>query len=681
MTPASKRAFRLACTWTRCTADRTIRRLSLSKLLPPAVDTGRFGGLQVLSLDLLPVITGASSGAPGAAGATGQAAAGPVVWLPLLPRLSSLRSLTLTHCASLAATDMKYLAASCPVLTVLHVHRGAPDGGLEAGGGGDTGTPESGGGLLRRPGGSAWGLHGLTFSALASGLRELGLHDTPPAQAARPLGLPPDAVLSLGSLGPGLRSLALSGAAATVDLAYALNRLVGLTRLELGMLPATWEAGGVRRRQAVPLSLARLSRLQHLALRLVRPVADCHPPAAPHRIVPALVNDLPTWLYDMLLTAPLSVELLHLDLPAPPQAEPQPPGGPLAAAAAAAAAGGGRAGAGDGRASRLAPSALVCWPELLERLLEDGMSLRRLQALRLHGERVADVRGTGAWAGLVRQPCHLDEGVARWTVRRVAEAEAAAGGTGSGAPDGAAAATVPAHVLGLARLQQAVAGGAMSVGVAAEQAARLYPTDAGVTRLPAGLRLHLSVVDVQSRAERFACWWDMRLRGMPIEAVDDTMQRAQVYRALASVQGGLELDLMLGPGPTGARLAAAQERHPHAARLAAVAAATADAPDAAGDGGGDAEDSGVALRLAAAYHAVHLHSRAPARAYRWLPYQLPYLYGLTLSCDAVDGVFVALLAAGLPRLRKLVLGEVELAGGGGGLEPPRGATRRELVLG
>ncbi len=70
----------------------------------------------------------------------------------------------------------------------------------------------------------------------------------PPPQGARPTGLPPEAVFSLGALTQ-LRSLSLHGAALSVDLVFCLSSLVGLTRLELGLVAEAWEQGGMRRRQ------------------------------------------------------------------------------------------------------------------------------------------------------------------------------------------------------------------------------------------------------------------------------------------------------------------------------------------------------------------------------------------------------------------------------------------------
>ncbi len=76
-----------------------------------------------------------------------------------------------------------------------------------------------------------------------------------------------------------------------------------------------------------------------------------------------------------------SIEVLHLELPAPapqPQQRPQPP-------PAGGGGGGGGAPPPPGAAFRLAPAAVVCRAELLSRLLSDGMSLERLQAVRVHG--------------------------------------------------------------------------------------------------------------------------------------------------------------------------------------------------------------------------------------------------------------------------------------------------------
>lgn len=274
-----------------------------------------------------------------------------------------------------------------------------------------------------------------------------------PEQALlRPPGLPPDALLSLGALSQ-LSALSLSGAAATVDLAYVLSRLVGLSRLELGLLPAVWEAGGLRRREPRPLSLARLTALKSLTLRLLRPPLESAPSSyfggtcggsgaggdgyRASVLAAAVGGDgagatLPPELFTMLLTTPpRALELLQLDLPPPPRRWRPPP---------AATAGGAAAGAGAGApfaAARLAPAALLCSPELLEALLREGcLSLRRLEALRLAAWRRWDGDATGArggGGGLGRRPPgpvggavkvygasrHLPEVLCRWALRRV----------------------------------------------------------------------------------------------------------------------------------------------------------------------------------------------------------------------------------------------------------------------
>ena len=111
-----------------------------------------------------------------------------------------------------------------------------------------------------------------------------------------------------------------------------------------------------------------------------------------------------------------------------------------------------------------------------------------------------------------------------------------------------------------------------------------------------------------------------------------------------------------------------------AAYVAAARAATAVTPataDRALQHWGDAE-----LTCAAADHE---DVDAPTAALlRWLPYQLPDLYGLSLPYDAVGGRGLALLGAGLTRLCKLSLGHVALRSGQHGvLEVSVGGQRHQ----
>ncbi|GIL83954.1 hypothetical protein Vretifemale_12679 [Volvox reticuliferus] len=69
-----------------------------------------------------------------------------------------------------------------------------------------------------------------------------------------------------------------------------------------------------------------------------------------------------------------------------------------------------------------------------------------------------------------------------------------------------------------------------------------------------------------------------------------------------------------------------------------------------------------------------------ARLLRWLPILLPDLYGLYLPYNSVDERAIELIAVGLPRLRRLALGRVELNEWGRGALRPLGALKHLTQL-
>ncbi len=78
---------------------------------------------------------------------------------------------------------------------------------------------------------------------------------------------------------------------------------------------------------------------------------------------------------------------------------------------------------------------------------------------------------------------------------------------------------------------------------------------------------------------------------------------------------------------------------------------------------GQRTGAGVNVEHLQASTAVRKLGSPGSRALRWLPYELcRNLYGLTMQYGVVDEHGVALVAAGLPQLRKLLLGRVALTG-------------------
>ncbi|KXZ53521.1 hypothetical protein GPECTOR_7g971 [Gonium pectorale] len=485
-------------------------------------------------------------------------------------------------------------------------------------------------GLQAGPG--RWPLRGLTFRPLAEcrGLHTLELHDLPP-QSARPPGLPPDALLSVGALSC-LRSLAVTGAAASVDLAYCLTRLTLLTSLELALLPAAFEAGGRRRLAPQPPPLARLTGLRKLSLRLV-PLPKGGGGAGADASLAAIGSPLPPELAGVLRSVALNcIDVLHLDLPAPLMG----PGGASATDGGGGGGGGsggfgmdrvgpwGGGGGNAGAAGRplaggLAPSALACSCEVLSWLLREGMSPHRLEVLRLRSWR--PYRGAPG----VRR--HEPEVSVRGALRAMQLAVSTPTSASMAATLGVEAALVVAAGPG------GGAGGFMPFPGGAGP--HVHPPQQPAPHLPGRLaRVEVQVEEADH--QRLGRHWDAALfpGAAPPPLASEEGPRAKVYEALACVPN-LELSLQLPPeGPSG--------------RLVAPTWVT---------------DVTAALAppgpFKPAYQAAL--SSETASALRWLPCHLPQLRGLTLPTADVDERCIALLAAGLPELRRLALGRVVLS--------------------
>eukprot|EP00198_Chlamydomonas_reinhardtii_P010075 XP_001699412.1 predicted protein [Chlamydomonas reinhardtii] len=207
---------------------------------------------------------------------------------------------------------------------------------------------------------------------------------------------------------------------------------------------------------------------------------------------------------------------------------------------------------------------------------------------------------------------------------------------------------------------------------------------------------------LQAQRPNLSVWWDLKLMGGG---------RQHCYDSLSALPR-LELDLRVVPPDSELRLAAPW-RPPAASRLCllvragirrspfsneAAAEEAVQQPAALLQAGGAAAaqalQAGATPADAAAiarHHwgdaeltcaaADHEDVDAPTAALlRWLPYQLPDLYGLSLPYDAVGGRGLALLGAGLTRLCKLSLGHVALRSGQHGVLEPLGRMPCLAVL-
>ncbi|GIL56363.1 hypothetical protein Vafri_11732 [Volvox africanus] len=408
LTPTSRRMLRLTCRWAHrmscaiCSSLEGVAETDICSVAGQPNSDGneaRFSNIKQLSISLTDSYTCQQREAASAT----NVSANPT-WPVLLSNLHFLRRLFLTKCKNLKVDQIQALSSACPALVALHVQRGAI--GLSEGDASDPGTtprdsaktiPDSSGrggdGLRFRPHTTAhWALSGLTFAPLAccAMLRELELYDARPLRSvhsAKPTGLPPGAMASLGYLTQ-LKSLTLSGAAVDVDLCYCMSRLTGLTRLDLELLPASWGAGGLCKQKLKTPSLARFMMLRVLRISLLSVDGSVE-------VLRSGKANILRELYDMLLSAKhSSIEVLDLNLPIQPPLA-QASGSSAAAFMVAAIAASSSSSASDSafasatsvarekRASRLAPIKLVSSPELLAGLLEAGMSLQRLEVLQL----------------------------------------------------------------------------------------------------------------------------------------------------------------------------------------------------------------------------------------------------------------------------------------------------------
>ncbi|EFJ47838.1 hypothetical protein VOLCADRAFT_104920 [Volvox carteri f. nagariensis] len=648
LSPSSRLMLRQTCRWACRISDETCLRLGgvaetdIRSMVTSTLGNndygGRFRNIHYLHMCLSGTCDRHQNGAP-AAIANKESRPG---WPVLLSQLRFLRGVNLTSCKQFTQEQFQQLAASCPALVMLHVHRDAnpncnsvditqkrpSSGQLFLGAAHPDRGSRGGDGLMCRPTVSEpWALLGLTFAPLAActKLRELKLYDTPPLLVNsfdRPTGLPGGALLSLGCLTQ-LQSLALAGVAAGLDLCHCISRLTGLTRLELALLPACCESGS-----------ARWRRPRQQQPKLMATAADVLGPRDDE-------VTLPRELYDMVLSANLSsLETLQLDLPQPP----------LPAAAAAS----GGAAASSRPVSLLAPMTLACSPEHLEALMTCGMSLRRLQALHLRGWVPWGISGRcrrpmgrlpygqGVVPGVVPYSHHLSELLIRWAFHRVATSingpESGGGGGGGGVNDhGDDGDLLPRDVRGQ------LAAGRLPLGRAVRHAAWDSTAAPPRARLPACLRLRVSILE----EEPTALFPEHQGTAAAAAAVAITSRNggsSKCYAYLQSAASHVDLDLLLPP-PIGAT-----PDH-----------WVADPPEI-GSTPGPADPHLLAMAVRAA------GGSRLAAPLRWLPYQLPNLYGLRLAYNAVDERAVALLAAGLPALRRLALGRVELsAGGRGGL--------------
>ncbi|KAG2497598.1 hypothetical protein HYH03_004343 [Edaphochlamys debaryana] len=597
--------------------------------------------------------------------------------VPCPSAFNDVGRLELTLWPRLAAADIVCIASACPLLASLRLHRG-PAGGLPApaspagaavgSSGVGTGVRPPTGLLGRGAGVEPWPVVGLPFAPLASlpRLRELGLIDLPPPERSRPPGLPREALVSLGAAADQLTSLELYGTAPTLELRYCLSRLTRLTCLRLGVLPEAWEANGKRLAQPTPQSLAALRRLRRLSLALV--VAAPPAPSAASSL-----PELPVEVYGMLLTAPPgALEELELDLPPP--------------ALAAALAGPGKAATRPPPpppppAGWLEPATLAVSPEWVEVLMRAGMSVRKLKALQLRGFPAAGPPGPGmdphswvSWAP-ARAPAdwllcnwgrHVPAPLVAWTLKRVAAAAAAVTGCGGGGGGGNEAAAVV--VGGRDRTADLAAGRVTLAALAAEAEAEIADGPPWPP-LPTGMRLSVCLLETVTRLEHIAGWWDEHRVGsgrLPSDPLPPA-PRHNLWRCLAQAQA-LDLDIRILPPPPG-------WAGPAGPGLGLPLGAGGPAPGlwgpeaAAEPGGGAGGIPAVPPVPQAPYDAARLSAWASGdpvvtgvatACLRWLPCQLPNLYGLSLPYNSLDMVGLELVAAGLPLLRRLDVGHVLL---------------------
>ncbi|GLI60110.1 hypothetical protein VaNZ11_002156 [Volvox africanus] len=622
LTPTSRRMLRLTCRW----AHRMSCAICSSLEGVPGTDIcgvaghpnndrneARFLNIKQLSISLTDLNTCQQYKAARITNILSSP-----TWPVFLSNLHFLRRLFLTNCKSLNVNQIQALSSACPALVALHVQRG--DIGLSEGDASEPGPttrneattiPDSGGrdGLMFRPHTTPpWALSGLTFAPLGccAMLRELELYDARPldsVHSAKPTGLPPGVMASLGYLTK-LKSLALSGAAVDIDLCYCMARLTGLTRLDLELLPASWGAGGLCKQELKTPSLERFTALRVLRISLLSVDGSVS------ALNPGKANILRE-LYDMLLSANhSSIEVLDLNLPIQPpmvQASGSSAAAFMVAVTAASSSASSSASstsvAREKSASRLAPIKLVCSPELLAALLKAGMSLQRLEVLQLRG-----------WIRSDR--CLLDNALGTETAGHIL-----------------------AESVGQAFREVATSLERHDVGGSQRPLSAQPLAAAASMKLPARLRLRLSITDVSSSPHPMWCQYlctasrlELSLR-MPSWEVRDCGTR-----------------FLMGPRPL-----RGENYPPPGWQEDNVQGPVRDALRAA-DG---------------SYHA---------RVLRWLPILVPDLYGFYLPYNLVDERAIDLIVVGLPKLQRLALGCVELAEWGRGALKPLGSLRHLTEL-